>query len=403
MLMLWLMGAAAYVAALGVYVTWRLVPACGAVTGIGTGLGSTSMPCSAMVLEAAADNVFRVVRVWLLCAAALVPLLAWMVYRRLYRPLARLDEGLARVSAGDLTTPILIEHGDELGRLGDQFNAMTLVLQERAEEERRRARRQTERLEEQLFERERLAILGRMAGAIAHEVGAPLNSVLGHTQLLAREQLSERGRHRLTIIESQVQRMVQVIQGYLARTRGAPAEREPLDVNDLVQDALVQLDVVLTRARVHARVDADPTHPIVVADRDGLLRVFINLMQNAIDAMPNGGTLSIAIARVDPPEAPFSAIAIDVSDTGTGIPPEARARIFDLFFTTKPQGRGTGMGLSIVLEIVKMLGGRIDVASEVGHGTRMRVLLPAASETEMLHQQPPAAFLPAEVTSRLET
>jgi len=367
MLVLWLMGAAAYVAAIGVYVTWRLVPACG-----------TQTPCNAMALESAAADVVGVVRWWLLCAAVLVPLLAWLVYRRLYRPLARLDEGLARVSAGDLTTPILIEHGDELGRLGDQFNAMTVVLQERAEEERPTTRRQTERLEEQLFERERLAILGRMAGAIAHEVGAPLNSVLGHTQLLAREPLSDRGRHRLTIIESQVQRMVQVIQGYLARTRGAPATREPLDVNDLVQDALVQLDVLFQRARVKARIDADPTHPVVIADRDGLLRVLINLMQNAVDAMPSGGTLSIATARVEPPEAPFGGVRIDVSDTGTGIPAEARAKIFDLFFTTKPQGRGTGMGLSIVHEIVKMLGGRIDVASEVGQGTRMRVLLPAA-------------------------
>src|SRR5689334_4263059 len=332
LLVLWLMGAAAYVAAIGMYVTWRLVPACGART-----------PCSAVSLESAAADVVGVVRWWLLCAAVLVPVLAMVIYRRLYRPLARLDEGLARVAAGDLTTPILIEHGDELGRLGDQFNAMTMVLQERAEEERRLTRRQTERLEEQLFERERLAILGRMAGAIAHEVGAPLNSVLGHTQLLAREELTERGRHRLTIIESQVQRMVQVLQGYLARTRGAPTTREPLDVNDLVQDALVQLDVVLTRARVQARLDPDPTPPIVVADRDGLLRVLINLMQNAVDAMPTGGTLVITTARLDPPDAPFSAVAIDVIDTGSGIPPEAVAQIFDLFYTTKPQGRGTGM------------------------------------------------------------
>ncbi len=322
MLVLWLMGAAAYVAAIGVYVTWRLVPAC----------GGAQAPCSAMLLEGNAADVVGVVRWWLLCAAALVPLLALLVYRRLYRPLARLDDGLARVAAGDLTTPILIEHGDELGRLGDQFNAMTLVLQERAEEERRRARRQTERLEEQLFERERLA--------------------------------------------------------------------KPLDVNDLVQDALVRLDVVLTRARVRAHVDADPSQPVVVADRDGLLRVLINLIQNAIDAMPTGGTIAIATARVDPPEASFAAVAIDVIDTGTGIPPEARAKIFDLFFTTKPQGRGTGMGLSIVHEIVKMLGGRIDVTSEVGKGTHMRVLLPAPAVEP--HEDLPA-FTHADATPRLDT
>ena len=121
-------------------------------------------------------------------------------------------------------------------------------------------------------------------------------------------------------------------------------------------------------------------------------------MQNAVDAMPTGGTLSIVTARAEPPAVSFNAVVIDVIDTGTGIPPEARAHIFDLFFTTKPQGRGTGMGLSIVLEIVKMLGGRIDVTSEIGQGTRMRVLLPAA-EPDL--RAP--AFPSAEVISRLET
>jgi signal transduction histidine kinase len=382
-LVLLLVGAAAYVAAICVYITWRLVPATASATA-GTGA------CDPALLESAAADVVRAVRWWLLFAAALLPLLALFIHRRLYRPLAQLDAGLARIAAGDLTQTIVVEHDDEVGRLGHQFNEMASLLRQRVDDERRHARRQTERLEAQLFERERLAVLGRMAGAIAHEIGAPLNSVLGHTQLLAKEDLTDRGRRRLTIIESQVQRMVTVIRDYLARTRGAPVTREAIDVNALVRDALADEDARLRRAHVHRRVERDPAPLIVMADEDGLHRVLVNLIQNAVDAMAGpgpgpgpgaggrGGQLTVVTSRVDPPDAPFAAAAIDVIDNGSGISPEARAKIFDLFFTTKPQGHGTGMGLSICQEIVKMLGGRIEVTSEVGRGTAMRVLLPRA-------------------------
>jgi signal transduction histidine kinase len=384
-LVLLLVGAAAYVAAICVYITWRLVPATASATA-GTGA------CDPALLESAAADVVRAVRWWLLFAAALLPLLALFIHRRLYRPLAQLDAGLARIAAGDLTQTIVVEHDDEVGRLGHQFNEMASLLRQRADDERRHARRQTERLEAQLFERERLAVLGRMAGAIAHEIGAPLNSVLGHTQLLAKEELTDRGRRRLTIIESQVQRMVAVIRDYLARTRGAPVTREAIDVNALVRDALADEDARLRRAHVHRRVERDPAPLIVMADEDGLHRVLVNLIQNAVDAMAGpgtgsgaggrGGQLTVVTSRVDPPDAPFAAAAIDVIDNGSGISPEARAKIFDLFFTTKPQGHGTGMGLSICQEIVKMLGGRIEVTSEIGRGTAMRVLLPRAGAAE---------------------
>src|SRR5262245_1330082 len=147
-------------------------------------------------------------------AAVLVPLAAWFMHRRLYRPLADLDSRLARVSDGDLKPSITVLQPNELGRLAQHFNRMTTVLHERAKEERQRAERKTQYLQEQLIEREQLAALGRMAGAIAHEVGTPLTSVLGYTQLLAKEPLSDRGRQRVKIIESQVQRMAEIIQTY---------------------------------------------------------------------------------------------------------------------------------------------------------------------------------------------
>jgi signal transduction histidine kinase len=334
-------------------------------------------------LRAASHAVVMAVRWWLIGVVLFTPLVAWFVHRRLYRPLSDLDAGMARVRDGDLDTAIHVHRADELGRLGQHFNNMTAVLRERAADERQRAERKTQYLQEQLIERERLAALGRMAGAIAHEVGTPLTSVLGYTQLLAKEPLSERGRQRVKIIESQVQRMAEIIQTYLARTRGAPSERRPIQVNELVRGTLDQLRLVLRRAGLKIAFVERTEPPPIVGDLDGLHRVLVNLIQNAADAMPDGGEITITTDRIEPPQAPFRGVVIDVADTGLGIAPELLPKIFDLFFTTKPQGRGTGMGLAICHEIVKAHRGRIDVVSEVGKGTRMRVLLPLEGSTDV--------------------
>jgi signal transduction histidine kinase len=334
---------------------------------------------SQRALRVASGAVLSAVRWWLVVAAIAVPLVAWFVHRRLYRPLADLDTGLARVADGHLATEIVVHRADELGRLAAHFNRMTAVLRERAEDERQRAERKTQYLQEQLIERERLAALGRMAGAIAHEVGTPLTSVLGYTQLLAREPLSERGHQRVKIIESQVRRMAEIIETYLARTRGAPSERRPIQVGGLVRGTLDQLQMLLRRTGIRTAFVERSAPPTIVGDADALHRVLVNLIQNAADAMPSGGQITIATEHVVPPQAPFAAAVIEVGDTGVGIPPDVLPRIFDLFFTTKPQGRGTGMGLAICHEIVKAHRGRIDVSSDVGAGTRIRVLLPLDS------------------------
>jgi signal transduction histidine kinase len=328
------------------------------------------------LLHSASSSVVFAVEWWLVVAAICAPFAAIFIHHRLYRPLADLDSGLARVADGDLKTAIEMRRADELGRLAQHFNRMTAVLRERAEEERLRTERKTQYLQEQLIERERLAALGRMAGAIAHEVGTPLTSVLGYTQLLAKEDLSERGRQRVKIIESQVQRMAEIIQTYLARTRGVPSERRTIEANELVRGTIDQLRLMLRRSGHRMTLVDGGAPPPIIGDLDGLHRVLVNLIQNAADAMPGGGEIIIRTERVDPPLAPFAGVVVEVADSGGGIPADVLPKIFDLFFTTKPQGRGTGMGLAICHEIVKAHRGRIDVASEVGKGTRMRVLLP---------------------------
>jgi PAS domain S-box-containing protein len=232
------------------------------------------------------------------------------------------------------------------------------------------------RLQEQLIERERLAALGRITGAIAHELGTPLNSVLGYTQLLANAELPEDARRRLKIIESQVQRMAEIITHYLSRTRGALPTHRPVNLNELVLETLVQLEIRFQQSHVQAVTTLSESLPLLDADGASLQRLMINLLNNAIDAMPAGGIVTVTTRLTVPPESPRRGIVVEVADTGTGIPAELLPKVFNLFVTTKSEARGTGLGLAICQEIVRSHGGTIQLSSQVGEGTCVRVFLP---------------------------
>jgi two-component system sporulation sensor kinase A len=232
------------------------------------------------------------------------------------------------------------------------------------------------RLQEQLIERERLAALGRITGAIAHELGTPLNSVLGYTQLLANADLSEDARRRVKIIESQVQRMAEIITHYLSRTRGAPHTYRPINLNELVLETLVQLEIRFQQSHVHVMTELSESLPVLNGDGAALQRVMINLLRNALDAMETGGTITVTTALTEPPESLRPGIVVEVTDTGAGIPAELLPKVFNLFVTTKSEARGTGLGLSICQEIIKAHGGSIHLSSQVGEGTCVRIFLP---------------------------
>ena len=232
------------------------------------------------------------------------------------------------------------------------------------------------RLQEQLVERERLAALGRITGAIAHELGTPLNSVLGYTQLLASADISEEARRRLKIIESQVQRMTEIITHYLSRTRGAPPTHRPINLNELVLETLVQLEIRFQQSHVQVMTELSEALPVLNADGAALQRVMINLLNNAIDAMETGGTITVTTELTEPPESPRRGIVVEVTDTGAGIPAELLPKVFNLFVTTKSDVRGTGLGLAICQEIIRAHGGSIQLSSQVGEGTCVRIFLP---------------------------
>jgi len=247
--------------------------------------------------------------------------------------------------------------------------------------ERTRAEKELLRLQLDMGRVERLATLGRMSGSIAHELGTPLNSVLGYTQLLAQEKLSERAQRRLGIIENQIHRMSEIIQNYLSHARGAiPKTR--IDMNELIRDTLVLLQPIFLQHGVEVKTRLAQSLPQICGDEVSLQRVLINLLDNAVDACENGGLLIISTASSPPTAGKEAGVSIEVADNGVGIPAELLPKIFDLFVTTKPAGEGTGLGLVICQEIIKAHGGTINMKSQPGEGTMVGIYLPASIEPQ---------------------
>jgi C4-dicarboxylate-specific signal transduction histidine kinase len=241
--------------------------------------------------------------------------------------------------------------------------------------ERKRAEKELWRLQGEMGRVERLAALGRVTGSIAHELGTPLNSVLGYTQLLAQEKLSDNARRRLDIIETQVQRMGEIIQHYLSYTRRSP-RKDQIKINQLIDETLVLFDPIFRQRGVRLASNLEDSLPLLWGDGPSLQRVFINLLDNALDATQEGGLLKIVTRASRSAEGRGAGITVEITDTGAGIPAEFLPKIFDLFVTTKASGKGTGFGLVVCQEIVKSHGGTIDITSHVGQGTSVRIFLP---------------------------
>jgi len=234
------------------------------------------------------------------------------------------------------------------------------------------------RLEEQLQISEKMASIGLLAAGVAHEVNTPLTGISSFTQMLLEGADPDDPRTRLLEkIERQTFRAAKIVNGLLTLARPATAntgERGPVDLNVVVGDVLTLLEHQFELHRVKVRRELSDRPIIVVGMEHKLQQVFLNLFLNAKDAMPRGGWLTIATRSGE------ERAIVEVADTGSGIPSEYIARIYDPFFTTKAIGQGTGLGLSITYGIVREHDGAIDCDSTVGQGTRFTLSLPAVAQ-----------------------
>ncbi|MFM8551513.1 MAG: PAS domain S-box protein [Nitrospiraceae bacterium] len=225
-------------------------------------------------------------------------------------------------------------------------------------------------LEQQLRQTERLAELGTLASGMAHEIGTPMNVILGRAEFLIRKTLEEQTKKGLETIVAQVERITKLMNQLLTFARRRPSERRTMDVGRTVDTCLEILSERLARHHVKVDTAIPPNLPPVHADSDQMSQVFLNLFINAVHAMPEGGALRITA------EPTGEYVTIRVTDTGHGIPEEYLTKIFTPFFTTKEVGQGTGLGLTVVHGILQEHGGSIAVESQRGQGTTFTLTLP---------------------------
>lgn len=301
--------------------------------------------------------------------ALLTAVLLFFPSKFMIGPIVRLRDAAHRIEQGDYNVSVSLNSKDEIGQLANAFNRMANGLKQRVE------------LESRLFQYEKMMVLGQLSAGVAHELGTPLASIGMFSQILNEEEgLTPEARDHATVIlrnARSCEKTIRALLGYAGRRIVEPAN---FDLRDCLEDALELCGPLLGRSRIRLNVDPAPRSAPCFGDREGLKQVFVNLTMNAIQAMEEGGILSIHNENRDGRGGRRNVVKFQ--DTGKGIDPRHLDRIFEPFFTTKPEGMGTGLGLSISRRIVEEHGGTIEVTTGDGGGASFIVSLPLRSEQQ---------------------
>ena len=335
---------------------------------------------------------------------SITALLYFLFSQVLYRPVESLLSAMTEARTGKLQAVAPVHADDEFGQLAVSFNhllaqlrtmtaereAYQKQLEERVQDATTELAERNTQLEEanaalfeiqrELTKFERLAAAGQMAAQFAHEVGTPLNLISGHVQLLAARNGDAKTAERLELIGSQIARIERIVRNMLDATRRPQPQLETLDLNALLTRIFEITAPTLAARQVELQTELDEALPPIQADNEQLQQVFINLINNALDAMPQGGELRFRTVVAD------GFALVSCRDTGEGIRAEIKARVFDPLFTTKLRGRGNGLGLAVAQQIVREHGGEITVESELGQGAEFQLRLPIAPE-KMRHEE----------------
>ena len=353
-------------------------------------LGVLDVQMSLAAVDAAAAGARR--RALLLAAAVVLlstGVVALVLYRAVYRPTHALRRGTERLAEGDLAVEVDLHRGDELGQLADSFTRMARSLREADAELRDWSRtledrvqqktRELEQMNAQLVHVEKAASLGRMAATVAHELNNPLAGILTYAKLTARRvgRLVPEGEERqhvldaLDLIQTESMRCGNIVRNLLTYARQGSAEFRPAGLHELVERALRLVAHHVELRGVTVERELTLADDRLVCDPEQVEQALLALLVNAVEAMGEGGRLTVRTAA-----EPGDAVRLSVSDTGVGMTPEVRARIFDPFFSTKHETKGVGLGLAVVYGIVQRHEGRIEVESQPGRGTTFIITLP---------------------------
>lgn len=331
---------------------------------------------------------------------AAIALIAWLLFHlHVVAPLGRLVAGMNAVRAGVLGANVNVAGHNEIGEVLKVFNAMCGELglaRQRltAEVESRNA------LEANLRHVDKLVSLGQLSAGLAHEIGSPLQILNGRARLLVqRAELPADVRRTAQILVDQSDRIARIVEQLVGFSRRRSAQLAPLDLHRIGRTVAELVQAEAVRQKIGFRFGADDDLPTVVGDSDRMQQVLLNLLTNAVKATPPGGAITVsvradgALAGATPPaDGPGRSVAIEVTDTGIGMGPEAQARAFEAFYSqwSTPSGShrdaptGAGLGLAVVKSIVNEHGGELALESAPGKGTRVTVRLPALSAARAL-------------------
>jgi signal transduction histidine kinase len=355
----------------------------------------------ALVLKSAhrqlVDNLHREYNLVLIGALVASVGLLYLLFSYFFRrPVKEILHAMAETRGGSLLARAPVRRDDELGAVAEGFNQLMDVIAERSREredllnqishlnnellqkvelatsELRAANADLIRTQQRLGYSERMAAIGQVTASLAHEIGTPLNAVAGHLQLLDRNHRDAPDtQRRLKIINAQLGIVVQTVKSLLERTHRRKITFEPTDINAAVQELGLLVGPMLELRNIKAAITLEENLPCVSADRESLHQVFLNLVNNSCDAMPNGGELEIATRYLPQNQQ----VEIMFSDSGAGIAPNVVEHLFEPMFTTKQSG--SGLGLVIARDIIAEHRGRIELVSG-SSGAVFLLALPAA-------------------------
>ncbi|RMD93467.1 MAG: HAMP domain-containing protein [Calditrichaeota bacterium] len=309
------------------------------------------------------------------------------IYQVVQKPIAKLRQGTQEISKGNLDYRIDIDHGDEIGQLARSFNYMTGELKKARDEitawnrelEARveRKRRKLQQAEERMREIDKLASLGKLAASVAHELNNPLAGILTYSKLVERklvpqkDQLDSELFRILHIIQEETARSGQIVKDLLLFARREGGEFQKASLHSLIEKSLNIVWHKITMQEIAVEKKFDLRDDLIECDPAQIQQALVALLVNATEAMLEGGTLTLVTRALNAQH-----VAVEVTDTGVGIPPEVKAHIFEPFFSTKENQKGVGLGLSVVFGIIQRHKGVITVESEVGKGTTFHITLP---------------------------
>jgi signal transduction histidine kinase len=311
--------------------------------------------------------------------------LGYILAQHIALPILRLRKMTTAVASGDLEQESGVDRSDEIGDLAKAFDTMTLSLRDRTEEAAQLyaeaiqrnmdladANARLQSTQAQLIQSEKLASVGQLTAGIVHDVKNPLAVIKGLAEELTEEVDSDGfAREGLETIRDSASKANTIVSDLLKFARQSTPDMQRRDMRETIRSVIRLTEYLARKGNVEVTTEMPETVVLVTYDAQQIEQVLINMTTNAVQAMPEGGTLEFALKEFE------ESVEINISDSGSGIPESNLDRIFDPFFTTKPEGEGTGLGLSVSYGIIARHGGQIDVESTMGEGTTFTVYLPA--------------------------